>query len=289
MGSGGGSGIRGGVLAPSPAQQNQRLGADAASAVLPAPYPDPAGRQKAAKPLGGKAYGSIGHLPQSRLGPGDWHVHEGQARICLEKPRRGDRIVVSEKLDGACMAVANIDGEIVALTRAGYRATDGAYDHLQAFAPYVEERRDQFANLLRPGERIAGEWLAMAHGTIYALAQHGRDPFVPFDIFREGKRILREEFVDRAGAAGLDPAMCIHDEMNLGLSVEAAMGRLGEFGFHAAVDPVEGAVWRVEREGRVDFLAKYVRPDKVDGKYLPNISGADPIWMWQPPAGASHV
>jgi hypothetical protein len=36
---------------------------------------------KPAKPLNAKAYGSIGHLPMSRLGPGDWSVHEGQARI----------------------------------------------------------------------------------------------------------------------------------------------------------------------------------------------------------------
>lgn len=33
------------------------------------------------KPLGHKAYGSIPHLPTSRLGPGDHHVTEGQARI----------------------------------------------------------------------------------------------------------------------------------------------------------------------------------------------------------------
>ena len=116
------------------------------------------------KPLGGKAYGSIGHLPQSRLGPGDWSIHEGQARICLEKPRKGDRIIVEEKLDGACMAVANIGGEIVALTRAGYRADSGRYEHLRLFGTYVREREADFRALLAPGERLCGEWLAMAHG-----------------------------------------------------------------------------------------------------------------------------
>lgn len=82
---------------------------------------------KLTKPLGGRAYGSIGHLPQSRLGPSDWHIHEGQARICLERPRKGDRIIVTEKLDGSCMAVANIAGEIVGLTRAGFNAREGAF------------------------------------------------------------------------------------------------------------------------------------------------------------------
>lgn len=59
-----------------------------------------------------------------------------------------------------------------------------------------------------------------------------------------------------------------------------------------AIDPVEGAVWRVERsnptgakgerkEG-VDFLVRYVRPDKVDGLYLPEISGKEAVWNWIP-------
>jgi hypothetical protein len=26
-------------------------------------------------------------------------------------------------------------------------------------------------------------------------------------------------------------------------------------------------------------MVKYVRPDKVDGKYLPNVSGGEPIYM----------
>lgn len=239
------------------------------------------GNQRPTKPLGGKAYGSIGHLPQSRLGPGDWHVHEGQARICLERPRRGDRVIVCEKLDGACMAVANIDGEIVALTRAGYRAADGAFEHLRAFAPFVESRRDRFARLLWPGERIAGEWLAMAHGTRYDPEDEGFAPFIAFDLFREGRRVLRDEFYGRTVAAGIHRANYVYDGPE-GFSIAQAMERLGTYGLHGAVDPIEGAVWRVERDGRVDFLAKYVRPEKRDGVYLPNLSGKDPIWHWQP-------
>ena len=76
------------------------------------------------KPLGGKAYGSIGHLPSSRLGPGDHSVHEGQARICTTKVRdKRDRVIVQEKLDGSCCAVAKVEGRVVALGRAGYLAT----------------------------------------------------------------------------------------------------------------------------------------------------------------------
>ena len=50
----------------------------------------------------------------------------------------------------------------------------------------------------------------------------------------------------------------------------------------AAGEEREGAVWRVERRGGYDFLAKFVRPSKVDGAYLPELSGEAPIWLWQP-------
>ncbi|MDB5606689.1 MAG: hypothetical protein JWP25_3589 [Bradyrhizobium sp.] len=244
---------------------------------------------KPAKPLGGKAYGSIGHLPSSRIGPGDHFVHAGQQVICTEKPRKGDRIIVTEKLDGACMAVANIGGEIVGLSRAGYRATDALYPHLKLFEVYVDERRALFSEMLAPGERLCGEWLAMAHGTIYDPAHPAFEPFVPFDLFRDGKRVLRAELKAICLRYGLLPAMCIHDgpePFSVAAALEALVGSHSAAfcwkGFHAAVDDVEGAVWRVEREGRVDFLAKYVRHEKVDGKYLPEISGAPPIWHWHP-------
>lgn len=239
------------------------------------------------KPLGGKAYGSIGHLPQSRLGPGDWSVHEGQARICLEKPRKGDRIIVTEKLDGSCMAVANIDGRIVALSRAGYLASDALYEHLLEFVPYVEKRSKFFSLLLRPGERICGEWLALAHGTKYDSCSENFSPFVAFDIIRDGKRILTDEFnfrVNGIACADIGRAAIVHDGASP-CSIEMALLIIGEHGFHGSMEPVEGAVWRVEREGRVDFLAKYVRQDKVDGKYLPNvtnnITGGVLVWNWR--------
>jgi hypothetical protein len=49
-------------------------------------------------------------------------------------------------------------------------------------------------------------------------------------------------------------------------------------GGHGATDPVEGAIWRIERKGEVDFLAKYVRHDKVDGKYFPENNNGITTW-----------
>lgn len=258
--------------------------------------------EKPIKPLGGKAYGHIGHLPSSRLGTGDHHVHEGQAEICTNKPRNGDRIIVQEKLDGANMSVANIAGFILPLTRAGYHARDASYEHLRFFETYVREREPTFAKLLpNPGDRVAGEWLALAHGTRYDTTFPFFSPFVVFDIIRDGERVLYDEFKQRTTAAGLRRAAKIYDG-TAGMSVLDAMTILDTsfahtstckwFGLHGAMEGVEGAVWRVEREGRVDFLAKYVRSGKIDGKYLPEVSGGEPIWYWRPkdqPANDNHT
>src|SRR5438552_14984978 len=117
------------------------------------------------KPLGGRAYGHIPHLPGSRMGPGDHHCHQGQAQICTTRARdRYDLIIVQEKLDGSCVSVARIEGTIVPLTRAGYRAETSLYKQHHLFAHWVYENADRFLSILAEGERLCGEWLAQAHG-----------------------------------------------------------------------------------------------------------------------------
>ena len=107
------------------------------------------------RPLGGPAYGSIPHLPGSRTGPADRTIELGQARICLERTRdRHDLVIVLEKLDGSCVAVANLDGQIVPLMRAGYRAEDSHYEQHHLFAEWVAQHRKRFQKLLKPGERV---------------------------------------------------------------------------------------------------------------------------------------
>lgn len=229
---------------------------------------------KPIKPLGAKAYGSIPHLPGSRMGPGDHHCHEGQARIATEKARdRHDQIWVQEKLDGSCVAVANVDGKIVALGRAGYPANTSPYEQHKLFSDWVETEEDRFAALLQPGERAVGEWLAQAHGTRYELHH---DPFVLFDLMVGKRRAPLLEVIGRARDFTLPAGIADGPT-----SVEDALAALGEFGHHGATDPVEGAVWRVERRDEVDFLVKWVRPDKVDGCLLPELTGSEPVWNWR--------
>ncbi|RYG90136.1 MAG: hypothetical protein EON59_00720 [Alphaproteobacteria bacterium] len=235
------------------------------------------GTAKPVKPLGRKAYGSIPHLPGSRLGPGDHHCHVGQEAICTTKARdKHDRIIVTEKLDGGNVAIAKVDGRIWALGRAGYPAITSPFEQHHHFDTWVKMSVGKWSAMLAEGEALHGEWLAMAHGTIYDL---DHPPFVAFDLTREGKRGPHDELTARCDFYAVTTAAVLCDGPPC--TVAAVMEALGEFGLHGARDPVEGAVWRVERRGQFDFLAKYVRPDKVDGKYLPEISGAAPYWHWR--------
>lgn len=233
------------------------------------------------KPLGQKAYGSIPHLPGSRRGPADKGLSEQQAAICTHKARdRHDVIVVQEKLDGSNCSVAKIGGEIIALGRAGYLASTSQYEQHQHFARWVDANRARFDALLTEGERCAGEWLAQAHGTRYVLTH---EPYVIFDLLRGVERAPWETVKTRCQDFITPRTLHVGGP----LSIEDACAMLEPSG-HGAIDPVEGAVWRVERKAVVDFLGKYVRPEKVDGCLLPEINGGVTTWNWQPDGLHDH-
>jgi len=175
------------------------------------------------------------------------------------------------------------------LSRAGYVADTSPYEQHWRFAEWVYANQDRFMLVLQDGERLCGEWLMQAHGTRYALKH---EPFVAFDLMTGTRRAIYDELMSRVDSAGFITPAVIH--RGGPLSIEKALLLLGEFGFHGALDKVEGAVWRIERNrllaegcgserrGEVDFLAKFVRPDKVDGVYLPEMSGSDAVWNWRP-------
>lgn len=218
-----------------------------------------------AKPLGHRAYGSIGHIEGSRLGPADHMVHEGQAEIVTEG-RKGWDVFVQTKLDGSCVSAANINGEIVALGRAGYLATTSKYQMHHFWADWVKENELRFLGVLEPGERLVGEWLAQAHGTKYDLTD--REPFVAFDLMTKHKRTPTLEFLNRAGLDFQTP-----DTLKGAYGPLLAIEMLDHYG----AESPEGVVYRAEQNGKVQFLAKYVRQEKVDGIYLD-----DEVWNWQP-------
>lgn len=228
------------------------------------------------KPLGIKNYGSIGHLLNSRMGSGDHHVHEGQARIATKstKDQSGKvrEVIVQEKLDGSNVGIARLNGRIFPLTRSGYVADTSPYPQHHEFHKWVMRDQERWLNILEEGERLCGEWLYQAHGTKYTL-QH--EPFVAFDLMKGNIRLTYDEFLTRVSKADVVIPHLIH--RGEAISIEEVMKKLGKYGFHGATDEIEGAVWRVEciknpRNGKkprhVEFLCKYVRPDKIDGIYL---------------------
>lgn len=241
------------------------------------------------KPLGIKSYGHIAHLPGSRAGPGDHKCGEAEAIRATKKARdRHERVIVQEKLDGSNVGVAKLEGIILPLTRAGYLAHTSPYYQLQAFSQWAYNNQARFLELLDEGERVCGEWLMQAHGTRYKL-EH--EPFVAFDVMRGHQRVTYEELCQRASKAELVTPRTFHIGGPLG--IEKAMEYCNVSG-HGAIDPVEGAVWRVEanvqinpgkdnqRKWILEFIVKYVKPEKIDGFYLPEISGKEPVWNWKP-------
>jgi hypothetical protein len=227
------------------------------------------------KPLGGKAYGSTAHLSNSRLGPSDHHCHEGQERIATVKARdKYDCIIVQEKLDGSNVCVARVDGKLIALTRSGYLASTSPYEQHHIFQNWVERNEGMFS-FLRDGERVSGESLIQAHGTIYESVL---SPLYVFDLFRDNKRVCLDEYKNRLSSCGLWFAPIIHEDGPI--SVLDALALVGERGCANSVGLPEGVVYRVYRNGIFDFMCKYVRPEKQDGIYLPEVSGKEAKWNY---------
>lgn len=233
------------------------------------------------KPLGHKSYGSIAHVKGSRTGTADRHCADGHMQIaCIALRNKHDRVIVQEKVDGSNVSIALIDDEIIALTRSGYTADTSPFIMHHYFNAWVKINEDRFRTVLRSGERLCGEWMLIAHGTRYDLPH---EPFVAFDIMqRKHERLPFDVFMSRIKAGDFVFPKVLSDGPSV--SVDSAMSMLGIYGFHGAVERAEGVVWRVEHNklnnkttgnpgGRhyiVDFLVKYVRHNKVDGKYLKN-------------------
>lgn len=218
------------------------------------------------KPLGLKNYGSIPHLQNSKLGEGDHYISEGQERILTKTARdRHDNIFVFEKYDGSNVGVAKINNEIVALTRSGYEAKTSQYIQHHYFAEWVNENKSVFIDMLQNKERITGEWLMQAHGLIYKIDV---EPIIFFDYFTaNNERVLQETLKEKATKYGLQLPRQLHyggpitvEQLKPVLNVKTKEIE--------SVDLPEGMVYRVERKGKVDFLAKWVRSDFPTGRYL---------------------
>lgn len=211
-----------------------------------------------------KNYGSIPHLSTSKLTQqADKKIHIGQEKILTEKGRdRKDRIIVTEKIDGSNVGVVRKDGELVAIGRSGYTAESSPYRQHELFAEWVKNQT--MFDWLLEGWRISGEWCILAHGTKYDITDES--PFLAFDIFDENNaRIGFDMFKSVCTAYNVPMVPVLHDGEPI--SILDAIELLGD-GHYGKPELPEGVVYRCEREGKCDFLAKWVRGDKEDGKYL---------------------
>ena len=232
------------------------------------------------KPLKRKAYGSIPHLLGSKLGSGDHHIHEGQHKICTEKLRdKNDLIVVQIKYDGSNVAVCREGNDIIALTRSGYLAETSPYKQHHVFAQYVAKNKKMFMRVLESGQRLCGEWLYQAHGIKYQMI---RPPFMPFDLMTGKDRLNYFEFLDAISPIYED---VLHIKtVHIGGSFNIDVNWLSDYELSdwnvntQNVKEHEGFIYRVYRNHKFDFIAKWVRPDFVPGIYLPEISGKDEVF-----------
>lgn len=229
--------------------------------------------EKSIQVIGRANYGSIGHLPGSKMADGrDKGISIQQSEIITKKPRNRadwkDVIYAQEKLDGANMGIARQNGDVFVISRAGYLASESNLHHHREFAANVEKQKDRFLSVLQDGERMVVEYLGWAHGIKYNLPH---EDFVVLDIMKGKERVPLLELTDRVNGLFTMPKLLYSG--NMPITVDEALILLGEHGHHGAIDPAEGVVFRVESTVRgkgtlIDFLAKYVRPEMNCGQYI---------------------
>jgi len=229
------------------------------------------------KPLNRKNYGSIPHLSNSKLGEKDYYIGEGQERILTIQPRdKYDTIIVTEKYDGSNVGVCKVDGNVYALTRSGYEARTSPYKQHHLFADWVNNNLVGMSLLLKDGERICGEWMAQAHGLRYEINQE--HPIVFFDWY--GSDNKRKPFSELEKTR-LPLVRKLHEGSSV--TTDSLIHQLNaKTDTVKAIGKPEGMVYRIERNGTVDFLAKWVRSDFPTGKYIIEVEEDDLTWNINP-------
>ncbi len=226
-----------------------------------------------------KLYAKIPHLPGSRTGQADRHIGLVAAKRLLELCNPLERVIVQEKLDGSNVIVTRQNGVLVALGRDGKACANSRNPLRTAFAAWLSENAIRFT-WLEESERLALEWLAVTHGTRYALPH---EPVVALDFFTtDGTRLTHAALLEKIAPVALPVPRVLH--AGSALPLEQALRLLGQYGHHGALEPAEGVVYRLERNEQVLLLAKYVRHGKQDGLYLADHIGLEAVMnSWKKP------
>lgn len=221
-----------------------------------------------------KTYNRIGHLSKSRLGEGDHFVDQKtEGLLTKQNDDPNSVIIVQEKLDGSNVCVVRWKGELRALGRSGYDCQYSNQEQHRLFHKFVMDRKDRFEKILpKEEDRVVGEWLALAHGTLYNL---NHEPFVPFGLFEGQKELSFLALFSTCFANGFVTPIVLH--IGGACSVNRALKLLNAEKYHGADNP-EGVVYRMERPGKPPILAKLVKHDKEDGKFFKE---GKEIWNWK--------
>ena len=212
-----------------------------------------------------KNYGSIPHLSISKLTQqADKKIQIGQENILTKKTRDWkDLIIVTEKIDGSNVGIVRHNNILKSITRSGYEAITSQYEQHHLFSSWVGKNISLFS-WLPEGWRVCGEWCVMAHGTMYDIT--GESPFLAFDIFdNTNNRLIYLDFIYLCISNKIPFVPLLH--IGQPISIKNAIKKLGN-GHYGKTETPEGFVYRCERDNNVDFLAKWVRADKEDGKYM---------------------
>lgn len=225
------------------------------------------------KILKGRNYGSIPHLSDSKLGEHDKYAEPGQEKIIRTGGRdKHDRVFVSLKLDGTNVGVLRDGDELIPVQRKGFHCDSSPYEQHHKFSEFVTNNKHIFLSLLQDGERVAGEWLYQASGIMYNISGH---PFFPFDLFtKNNERISIEslqELINNKSPFQVPPFLDygFKEDMQPNQDTYPWLESL------CLATPIreehEGLVYRVERKGKFDFMAKWVRQDFIPGQFLPGV------------------
>jgi hypothetical protein len=234
-----------------------------------------------------RSYGPIPHLPGSKIGPSDVLIDHEQCERLTKQPYAGDEIIVSEIIDGSRMGVAKINKEIIPLLASGHPASESPHLQHKLFGDWVKENKHRFRDLLANGEWCACEWCIQAHTTRYRF--YG-EPFFLLDIISKGNKLTYERMRKRNSHLDSFRIPYFGWYGYNAVSVSSMLALMGTTGWVGARDQVKGAVWRVERNGVVEALAKYVNPSKETENYLERDL---PLWnywdSWNSSESINHL
>ena len=164
-----------------------------------------------------------------------------------------------------------------------YKETEGL--------PMVLRRAKALAHILDnmtiwigENERIAGEWMMCAHGIKYDVL---KDPFIAFDYFTaNNERMLHSDLISKTANAEIEtPRIIFHgfQAFRLDWALEELNGNKHLHTVIAQGKP-EGLVYRVERKGKFDYAAKFVRQDHECGIYIIDVPEDKLTWNVNPNA-----